>query len=209
MSQRHTGTLVLWDDDRGYGFIESDGIRGRIFAHIRDFDRRAGRPAAGDEVTFHLVTGREGKPAAWQIEFVAPAARPLRQRQGQPGSGSVPMRRTIRVVAALMFATAIIAAIVIGAVTLWYVLPYLLMGPVTFGVYWFDKRASEQSGWRVPEATLHAFDLCFGIVGGLFAQGILRHKTSKPIYTLMSTAILIAHIALLGGATYISGSLVF
>jgi cold shock CspA family protein len=55
MSQRHAGKLVLWDDDRGYGFIESDGIRGRVFAHIRDFDRRAGRPMPGDDVTFHLV----------------------------------------------------------------------------------------------------------------------------------------------------------
>lgn len=194
MSPRHTGTLVLWDDERGYGFIESDGVRGRIFAHIKDFNRRAGRPVLGDEVTFHAVIGREGKPAAWQIERVSPRTRPARQSR-PPRSG----RRTIRIVLALMFAASLVAAIALGAVTIHYAVPYLGVGVVSFVLHAADKRYAQSDRWRVREVTLHLVDLCFGIIGGLLAQGIMAHKTSKPAFAGMTLFILGAHIVLLAG----------
>jgi uncharacterized membrane protein YsdA (DUF1294 family)/cold shock CspA family protein len=195
MSQRHAGKLVLWDDDRGYGFIESDGIRGRVFAHIRDFDRRAGRPMPGDDVTFHLVTGREGKPAAWQIELLSSRARPV-TRSRPPRSG----RRIIRILAAMMFAAAIVASIVLGAVTILYAVPYLVAGLVSFVLYASDKHYAQSGRPRLPEAVLHLVDVCFGIIGGLLAQGIVAHKSSKADFAMMTIFILASHIALLAGA---------
>jgi uncharacterized membrane protein YsdA (DUF1294 family) len=58
--------------------------------------------------------------------------------------------------------------------------------------------------WRTPERTLHAIDLAGGIAGGLVAQALLIHKTSKAGFALVTFGIALIHAvaltALLAGA---------
>lgn len=74
---------------------------------------------------------------------------------------------------------------------------YLMLGVASVVTYWFDKRAAEAGRWRVRETSLHLIDAIGGIAGGLIAQQLLRHKTSKQSFIAVSALIAIAHIAAL------------
>lgn len=47
MAVKHKGTLVQWDDAKGFGFIEPRLPGPRIFVHISDFTHKTPRPEAG------------------------------------------------------------------------------------------------------------------------------------------------------------------
>jgi uncharacterized membrane protein YsdA (DUF1294 family) len=48
------------------------------------------------------------------------------------------------------------------------------------------------------ERRLHLADLTFGIVGGLLAQHVLRHKTYKPGFVTITALITALHVLTLG-----------
>ena len=194
MSPHHTGRLTIWNDDRGFGFIRAVGVRERIFVHIKDFDRGPRRPEAGDDVTFRLSMGIEGTPVARAAEihfrredFHRPAAE----------GGPTPMRVTIRVVAALVFTTLLVSCVALGNMSPWLLLPYGVASVLSFALYQYDKQMAEAGAWRVSELHLHALDLAFGIPGGLLAQGILRHKSSKISFAVTTIMIQSLHTAVL------------
>ncbi len=55
---------------------------------------------------------------------------------------------------------------------------------VVFGIYWHDKQAARNGGWRVKESTLLLLAFAGGGPGALAAQRLLRHKTRKPPFNL-------------------------
>jgi len=55
----------------------------------------------------------------------------------------------------------------------------------TFAMYGIDKRQAEADGWRVPEALLHGLALIGGVVGAWAGRSVFRHKTQKPIFTIV------------------------
>jgi CspA family cold shock protein len=52
-----TGTITFFNWTKGYGFIESPGIEGRIFLHRT---KVKGRAKIGDEVRFELGKNNKG-----------------------------------------------------------------------------------------------------------------------------------------------------
>lgn len=87
---------------------------------------------------------------------------------------------------AATFAVAFIAVLAALAFKgrLSYLVPAVYAGVsiVTFIAYGFDKIAAEKGEWRTPESTLHFLDLAGGWPGGLAAQRLLRHKSSKSSF---------------------------
>lgn len=75
---------------------------------------------------------------------------------------------------------------------------YLVMGTISLLVYRHDKQAARDGAWRVPETTLQGIDLAGGIVGGLLAQEVLRHKTRKQPFRTVSLSIAGLHLVVLG-----------
>lgn len=67
-----------------------------------------------------------------------------------------------------------------------------------FAMYGIDKRQAEQGGWRVPELLLHGLALVGGVIGAWAGRYVFRHKTQKPVFTvvLIAASILWAVIAL-------------
>jgi uncharacterized membrane protein YsdA (DUF1294 family) len=53
------------------------------------------------------------------------------------------------------------------------------MSLITFGAYYLDKSAARNKDQRISENTLQMLSLLGGWPGAVFAQRLLRHKTSK------------------------------
>jgi uncharacterized membrane protein YsdA (DUF1294 family)/cold shock CspA family protein len=187
----HRGTISEWNDARGFGFIDHEA-KGRIFFHVRQF-AGAGRPVVGDKVTFAIGDGRDGRPAAQVVMPVegSPRADLVEQRDA-------PFRVTVRIVGALILATAIVCCVVAGRGPAWFPLLYVAGGAVSAALYVADKRAAQARSWRIAESTLHLVDIVFGIGGGLIAQAVLRHKSSKLPFAIVTGLIFGLHMTGLG-----------
>ncbi|MCJ8053720.1 DUF1294 domain-containing protein [Shinella curvata] len=73
---------------------------------------------------------------------------------------------------------------------------FLLLNVVTFCLFWRDKDASRNGGWRVSEASLLQFAFFGGSLGAVAAQRLLRHKTRKEPFRSYLMTILILHAVL-------------
>lgn len=61
------GTLTKWNDDRGFGFITPTQGGPEVFAHISAFPRDGQRPRLGEQLTFEIGHGKDGKQQAKSI----------------------------------------------------------------------------------------------------------------------------------------------
>lgn len=192
---RQTGELVQWNDERGFGFIAGDDGQ-RSFVHISDIGRIATRPRAGDRVSFTPGRGSDGRPTAKDVRIAG--ANPVNlqaKRRGAaapaaPGIG-------VRGVTAGGIVVLALADHLLGRAPVWLPIAYLMLGVASIVVYWFDKRAAEANRWRVTEKSLHLIDALGGIAGGLVAQQLLRHKTSKQSFIVVTVLIALVHLAVL------------
>ena len=76
----------------------------------------------------------------------------------------------------------------------------LAVSLATFGLYGYDKYQARAGGMRVPEAALHGLALAGGFAGGWLGRWAFRHKTRKPVFTvvlLVSTVFYLGLILLL------------
>ena len=81
---RFQGSLVQWNDERGFGWIEADGGGERIFVHISAFTPRPPaeqRPKNGLRLEFSVGV-EDGKKRAQQVAW-GPVARPQARSQEQ------------------------------------------------------------------------------------------------------------------------------
>lgn len=197
---RRLGTLVHWDDDRGFGFIEGTD-RQRVFVHISEIERIATRPRIGDQISFETGPGRNGKPEARMARIAG--ANPVGMagaRRQQPASIVWLGWRSL---AAGALTLALLLAIAAGHAPVWLAIAYGGMGAWSFLFYRADKGFAETGQWRVSEALLLSVDLACGILGGLLAQQMFRHKTRKPSFIAMTGLVVLVHafwlVGLAGG----------
>lgn len=71
---------------------------------------------------------------------------------------------------------------------------YLLMSRFCYCAYRKDKKYAKTQQWRVPESTLHLYEIFGGWPGGLIAQRKLRHKNKKLSYQISFWLIVALHI---------------
>lgn len=64
---RSHGTLVKWNDDRGFGFIASAQGSKEIFVHVSAFPRDGRRPQINELVSFETEAGPDGRLRAVRI----------------------------------------------------------------------------------------------------------------------------------------------
>jgi uncharacterized membrane protein YsdA (DUF1294 family)/cold shock CspA family protein len=194
------GELIEWNDERGFGFIHPDDGGPRLFVHISQIGRIATRPRLGDRVSYSIGRGRDGGPAAVNVSIAG--ANPVKRRALARGSEPVPQRKrrpALRYCAAAILAALALAGTATGAVPLLLLVAYAAMGVISAAFYYDDKRQAEVGGWRTSEARLNSIDLLFGIVGGLLAQQIFRHKTAKRGFAAVTYVITAVHGLWLAG----------
>ena len=61
------GKICDWKDDKGFGFIFSEGQSNKIFFHISDIKTKQGRPKIGDFIDFDLIQDTQGRSKAKNI----------------------------------------------------------------------------------------------------------------------------------------------
>lgn len=192
---RLTGELVQWNNKGGYGFVRDAGARD-YYVHISKIGAEQ-RPRLGDRLSFAIATGRNGRPSAVDVEIVTshPAAPPtLRQVVLKKPRDLWRLSIGLRVAAAAAMALLLMAAISAERAPFWLAVLYATMGLASALLYHFDKLYALTGKWRVSERNLHLVDACFGIIGGLVAQELYRHKTLKSRFVSMTWGLALVHV---------------
>jgi uncharacterized membrane protein YsdA (DUF1294 family)/cold shock CspA family protein len=172
---RMKGTLVEWNDDRGFGFVEPVAGGGRAFCHISQFALRSRRPVVGERVTYETSRDERGRLRALKIQPAhAPRANEIR----------IPpwMSPWVAVLVSVMFLISIGGLAVTGHLPWIAPVVYLLASVVTVVAYAFDKSAAMTGRWRTKESTLHLLALVGGWPGAWISQLLFRHKTVKSAF---------------------------
>lgn len=196
---RERGKLEDWLDQRGFGFIRRpDGSK--LYVHMKSIGKSTERPKIGDNLEYTVSPGKDGRPVATDVVFVAapppPPPPPLLDEHSHAP-------HTVLGIASRVFGAAVILALLsanifMDRLPVWVAALYLIGGGASFMLYRNDKIAAIEHGWRRPEIRMHLVDLTFGIVGGLFAQHVFRHKTYKPSFVYITALITALHVLTLG-----------
>lgn len=191
---RRSGELVQWNNKGGFGFVR-DASGHDFYVHISKLAPDQGRPRIGDTLSFEIAAGRKGRPAAINVLVTATAPLPtptLRDVKRMP-EGVSRFKLGLRTGAATVMTLLILWAIGTGQAPVWLGGIYALMGAASALLYRFDKLYALNDKYRVSETNLHVVDLFGGIIGGLSAQEVYRHKTVKPRFVAMTWTIALIH----------------
>lgn len=139
---RIQGTLLKWDEERGFGYIRTRESRVVLPVHRSEFPHGQRRPQIGDPLSFDIRTGADGRKEAcavrWDVspppaDFTRPppaagtrpaAARPSTRPSGAQGHGararrsaheSEPSPGTLRLLLAVLVLGALISAVWYGS----------------------------------------------------------------------------------------------
>lgn len=188
---RFEGKLTSWNDERGFGRIESTQGGEPIFVHDSAWPRGASRPQAGLSVTFEVELGPKGKRAK-NVQLLQVHRRPRqpeRARRAPWGTATlfaIPLFLLVYVLVAAAWQLPLrVAGLYVGA------------SAITYIAYAADKSAASSGAWRTPESTLHMFALACGWPGALLAQQLLRHKSTKPAFRQVFWATVLLNVAAL------------
>ena len=169
------GTLISWNDERGFGFITPLAGGKQIFVHIKAFSNRNRRPDINQVVTYTLSTDNKGRPCASKVTLPGDQLTQNIKR----------INSSISVIGVFFF------LIIVGVSVLTTKIPplifgiYIIASLFTFIMYAADKSAARKGAWRTSESTLHLLSLAGGWPGALVAQQKLRHKSKKQSFRLI------------------------
>ena len=186
MVNKQQGHIKKWQDDKGFGFIETQN-GDSIFFHINEFKARR-RPEVGEPVVFTFGQDNQGRMQAKDVQelsFVqqkmARKNSQIRQRNHKRSmQADFEAGQKKRLFLGVGFYGVLILLVVMNKLS-WLVLAwYAVLGVITYGMYAKDKAAAQSGAWRTPESTLHLLSALGGWVGAMVAQTYLRHKSQKP-----------------------------
>lgn len=170
---RFEGILTSWNDDRGFGYIESTQGGEPIFVHVSAWPRGSGRPQLKQAVSFEVEVGPKGKRARNIAILQSRRASRRSERASRAEWGTA----TLFALPAFLVIYAGVA--ILWKPPLWVAALYIVASVVAFVAYAADKSAAATGAWRTPESTLHLLSFAGGWPGALLAQQFLRHKSTK------------------------------
>lgn len=189
---RFEGTLVKWDDARGFGFVRPVEGGADVFVHITSFPFGTGRPDVGEQVSFEIEESDKGPRAAQVMS--------LRTIKTESVAEPVLPGRTAGPVAVIvLFAIAlVVVASSSGLEVVWLLLwlgIYTLFSLFAVFLYGRDKAAALNRERRTPEVALLMNSLLGGWPGALIAQQRLRHKTRKASFQVKFWLVVLLNIS--------------
>jgi uncharacterized membrane protein YsdA (DUF1294 family)/cold shock CspA family protein len=186
---RFKGTLKSWNDERGFGFIESEQGGQEIFVHVKAISNLRGRPALNLPLSFEVELGPNGKKRAKSVEVIRPARSvPTRRNDSATQWGTATL---FTIPAFIMLFTVLVF---LWRIPLTYAAIYLTASFITFVAYALDKSAAQSNRWRTAESTLHLLAIACGWPGALLAQQFLRHKSAKREFRIVFWATVVINV---------------
>lgn len=198
---RQQGTIKQWQDDKGFGFIETEAGES-VFFHVSEFKAQR-RPTIGEQVLFTTGKDNQGRVQAKQVQELAFVQQKMTQKNQQIRQRNQRKSQQMQFESAqkkrLLMGLGFYGVLVLLAVMHklpWLILAwYIIIGVVTFLMYAKDKKAAQNDQWRTPESTLHLLSIAGGWVGAMVAQTYLRHKSQKPEFRMMYYLTVIINMA--------------
>ncbi|MDQ8037433.1 MAG: cold shock and DUF1294 domain-containing protein [Pedobacter sp.] len=185
---RKTGRISSWKSDKGFGFIAPATGGKELFVHIKALGGSRA-PAISSEVSYEEAFDAQGRTRAERVVMV--------------GGGLTPRPALKALGLASVFLATLTGLTVFGLIPLSLLYLYLGMSVLTFLAYSWDKSAAQRGAWRTKENTLHLFSLLGGWPGALYAQQLLRHKSSKQSFRIAYWLTVLLNIA---GLAYLLSS---
>ena len=186
MAHKQQGHIKKWQDDKGFGFIET-GTGESVFFHVSAFKAQR-RPEVGEQVVFTMGQDNQGRLQAKDVQelsFVqqkmAQKNQKIRQRNHKRSAqAEFEAGQKKRLFLGIGFYGVVILLAVMNKLSWLVIAWYVILGVITYGMYAKDKAAAQNGDWRTPESTLHLLSTLGGWVGAMVAQTYLRHKSQKP-----------------------------
>ncbi|MGP4118962.1 DUF1294 domain-containing protein [Psychrobacter aquimaris] len=186
MVNKQQGHIKKWQDDKGFGFIETQS-GDSIFFHINEFKARR-RPEVGEPVVFTFGQDNQGRMQAKDVQELSFVQQKMAQKNQQIRQRNAKRSHQANFEAGqkkrLFLGVGFYGVLILLAATnklSWLVVAwYAALGIITYGIYAKDKAAAQSGDWRTPESTLHLLSALGGWVGAMVAQTYLRHKSQKP-----------------------------
>mgnify|MGYP002661308320 CR=1 FL=1 len=190
MAHKQQGHIKKWQDDKGFGFIETAAGES-VFFHISAF-RAQRRPEIGEQVVFTVGQDNQGRLQAKDVQelsFVqqkmAQKNQKIRQRNHKRSAqAEFESGQKKRLFVGIGFYGVLILLLVTNKLSWLVVGWYVVLGIITYAMYAKDKAAAQNNDWRTPESALHLLSALGGWVGAMVAQTYLRHKSQKPEFRL-------------------------
>ena len=166
---KYKGTVVQWNHQKGFGFIQPEAGGENVFFHISALSDRQSRPRMNERVSYELSVDNKNKKSAKSVMFV--------KAHSGLDKYTAPMSKAQGF--SVLFLGLVSLCVWLFQCSYWVLIGYVCLSIVTFAVYAHDKRAAQKEAWRTKEASLHLLALVGGWPGALWAQKILRHKSQK------------------------------
>ncbi|MGB8169393.1 MAG: cold shock and DUF1294 domain-containing protein [Chthoniobacteraceae bacterium] len=206
---RRSGTLINWNDEKGFGFIAPKDGTDDVFLHFRAVTDRTRRPVVGDRVEYDLDHDDQKRPRAARAllrpsDGAAPVGKSAPRPPRRPASFSRNRAQhrdsgALRLILNLLFPANALGAVCVAArfgfVPNWVAVLYLALSAVTTIAYAIDKYRAVKGKWRIAEGTLQLLAMAGGWPGAFAAQRILRHKNRKLSFQVTFWLIVLAHLA--------------
>jgi len=93
----------------------------------------------------------------------------------------------------------IVLVLILALTTTWslYWIWLVALSIITFLLYGYDKGQAKLGGLRVPEIVLHVLALLGGFPGGWLGRAVFRHKTRKPVFTVVLIVSTVIHLGII------------
>ncbi len=196
---RYQGKITTWKDDQGFGFITPNGGGKDVFIHVKSITNSGKRPEGNELVSYQVNTDAKNRLSATEVHYVGD----FKEKPVTIGKSAYPVYFT------LIFLTLMCLAVFLKTLPLFVLVIYSASSSLTFILYRSDKRAAENGTQRTPESTLQLLSLIGGWPGGLFAQRIFRHKSTKKSFQFVYWLSVFFNIAVLFVITSPPGQRIF
>lgn len=186
LSTKQQGHIEKWQDDKGFGFIETEAGES-VFFHVSEFKAQR-RPEIGEQVVFTVGQDNQGRKQAKAVQEFSFVQQKMAQKNSQirqrnhkrSAQAEFEAGQNKRLFLGVGFYGVLILLAVTDKLSWLVVAWYAVLGVITYGMYAKDKAAAQSGAWRTPESTLHLLSALGGWVGAMVAQTYLRHKSQKP-----------------------------
>ncbi|MBJ9949170.1 DUF1294 domain-containing protein [Acinetobacter bereziniae] len=198
---RDQGRLVEWFDDKGYGFIQpNDGLKERVFLHIKDFAQKGPRPIVGCALEYVVQLDGQGRYKAKQVTYLKATqtvhAKTNRTSQNTLNAQKAPSLQPMQIIC-IVYIVALAILSISGLLNGMILLFVSIINVMTYWFYAQDKEAAQINQRRVPENTLHILAFLGGWPAAWLAQQRLRHKTQKQPFRKIYFCTIVFNILLI------------